>query len=141
MKVTRKNKVKLEDGEIRIGNFFIREEPKTEHIKITDLNGVFSFRVWTRIPVGIWLKNMLEQRADDTLKTYIAVMWSVFSVAPDDEYVAGLLNLANEALNRHPDWYGFDPSATDEDDEKAATEVREMMEFEQEVRNLAEKEK
>lgn len=139
MKVTKKG-IKLEDGEIRIGNFFIKEEPKTEHIKITDLNGVFSFRVWTRIPVGIWLKNMLDMKAEDTLKTYIATMWSVFSVAPDDEYIKDALTMADSALNRHPDWYGIRADATDEEDADALAEVKEMMEFEEEIKNLEEKE-
>lgn len=134
-------KVKLEPDEIRVGNFFVKREDS--HIKIQDLNGVFSFRANRRMAIGIWLENMWDAARGDegalgSLKTYIATMWSVFSVVPDDGYVKDALKMAGEALDRHPDWYGIKKDATPEEDAEALKDVKEMKEFEEEVRNLPE---
>ena len=132
-------KVKLEPDEIRVGNFFVKRE--NSHIKIQDLNGVFSFRANRRMAVGIWLENMwdaarTDEGAVNTLKTYIATMWSVYSVVPDNDYVKDALEMAHAALDRHPDWYGIKKAATPEEDAEALKEVQEMKQFEEEVKNL-----
>lgn len=132
-------KVKLEPDEIRVGNFFVKRE--VSHIKIQDLNGVFSFRANRRMAIGVWLENMWDAARTDegalgSLKTYIATMWSVFSVVPDDGYVKDALEMAHAALDRHPEWYGIKKDATPEEDAEALKEVQEMKEFEEEVRNL-----
>lgn len=115
MKVSRKKTVKLERGERRIGNFFIKEEP--EHFKVQDLNSVFSIRFGKRMPVGIWLENMLKRGkdAEESLHVYFGALWSFLSVAPDQEYVTGAITLANEALERHPEWYGDKKADADND--------------------------
>lgn len=138
MKVTKDGKVRLEKGEVRIGNFFIRDEGDNGHIKATDLNSCFMVRVDKRMPLGIWLDNMLTRGAEahETLKTWCSAMWAVLSVAPEQEYVVSLVEAADANLKRHPDWYGYDPTDDDSANEEAAREVREMGEFEDAVRNL-----
>lgn len=136
-------KVKLEENEIRIGNFFVKKE--SQHIKLQDLNGVFSFRAHRRMAVGIWLENMWDRAKGgdesglNTLKTFIATMWSVYSVVPDDEYVKDALDMAHAAFDRHPEWYGMKKDATDAEHDAAAAEVREVAEFEGDVRKMDEK--
>ena len=145
MKVTKKGIVKLEKDEVRVGNFFVKREE--EHIKIVDLNGVFSFRANRRMAIGIWLENTWlramrgEEVGIENLKTYIATMWSVFSVAPDDAYIQDALTMAQNALGRHPDWYGIKADATDEENEQAAADVKGMKEFEQAIKNLPDESK
>lgn len=140
MRVTKKGNVKLEQNEVRVGNFFVKCED--DHIKIQDLNGVFSFRANRRMAIGIWLENVWSRAMNgdeggiNTLKTYVATMWSVFSVAPDDEYIADALQMAGNAWDRHPEWYGGKREETDAENAEAETEVREMMEFEEEVRSM-----
>ena len=132
--------VKLEPLEIRVGNFFVKLED--HHVKIQDLNSVFSFRANRRMAIGIWLENMWgrarmeDESAVNTLKTYIATMWSLFSVVPDDEYVSDALGMAESALNRHPEWYGIKKDATPEEDADAADEVRGMKQFEEDIRHI-----
>ena len=138
MKVTKEGNVKLEKGEVRVGNFFFRDEGENEHIRVTDLNSCFTIRVLKRMPLGIWLDNMMDlSRTDvkggDTLKTWAAVMWSLLAVVPDDDFVKELIKSTEDALNRHPDWYGYDKDA---DDDEAIQDVKEMKEFEEEIRNL-----
>lgn len=138
MKVTKEGNVKLEKGEVRVGNFFFRDEGENEHIRVTDLNSCFTIRVLKRMPLGIWLDNMMDlSRTDvkggDTLKTWAAVMWSLLAVVPDDQFVKELIKSTEDALNRHPDWYGYDKDA---DDDEAIQDVKEMKEFEEEIRNL-----
>ena len=145
MKVSKKTgRVRLEENEVRVGNFFVMRE--ADHMKICDLNTVFLHRVSRSMPVGIWLENIWaranngEEASLNTLKTYIATLWSAFSVAPDDEYISDLLNASRAALERHPDWYGVKADATDEEDVEAVKEVKEMKEFEEDVKKLVEKE-
>ena len=138
-------KVKLEAGEVRIGNFAIKDEGVGDinaHIRITDLNSTFSHRVWKRMPIGMWLDNKLRRGNEDdmeSLKVYVSVMWSLFSLVPDDELMQDIIDNTQAALERHPDWYGVKkPSA--EGDEKDLQAVREMKEFEGDVKGLEEKE-
>ena len=139
MKVTKSGKAKLEKGEIRVGNFFIKEEES--HIKVQDLNSVFSHRVDKRMPIGIWLSNMLSlgDGGMTSIKTYIAAMWSLFSVVPDNEFIDDVLKTAHSCLDRHKDWYNV-RERTEKDDEKAIEEVRGMTEFEEAVKAEARKE-
>ena len=135
--------VKLEPLEIRVGNFFVKLEE--HHVKIQDLNGVFSFRVNRRMAIGIWLENMwngarTDENALKSLKTYIATMWSLFSVVPDDEYVSDALGMTESALNRHPEWYGIKKDATPDEDADAADEVKGMKEFEEDIKKIGDDE-
>ena len=143
MKISKKTgKVRLEQNEIRVGGFFIKRDDL--QMKLTDLNGVFHHAVSRRMPIGIWLENIWarayhgEEAAIKTLQTYIASMWSLFSVAPDDEFIGDVIQTAKNALERHPDWYGVKVDATEEEDAEAVKEVEEMKEFEQEMKNLSE---
>lgn len=140
MKVTKNGVLKLGAKDTRVGNFVFTEEP--DHVKVQDINTVFFVRVSKRMAVGIWLTNILGmgEKGHDTLKTWASTLWSVLSPAPDNEYIQDLLKAADSALNRHPEWYGIKKDATEEEDAEAAQEVREMTEFEKEVKNLAEKE-
>lgn len=141
MKYSKKTgKVRLEANEVRVGNFFVRRDD--QEIKITDLNGVFHHSVNRRMPIGIWLENIWsraylgEETALVTLKTYIGAMWSLFSVAPDDEFISDVLGVCRNALERHPQWYGVKEGATGADDAKALESVKEMKEAEEEIKHL-----
>lgn len=138
MKTTKDGKVKLEKGEVRVGNFFFRDEGEDKYIRVTDLNSCFTIRALKRMPLGIWLDNMIDlSRVDvkggDTLKTWAAVMWSLLAVVPDDEFVREIIKSTEDALNRHPEWYGYDKNA---DDDEALREVKEIKEMEEALRNL-----
>lgn len=145
MKVSNKNKIKLEKGEMRVGNFFIRDEGENEHIRVTDLNSCFTIRVLKRMPLGIWLENMIDlSRTDvkggETLKTWAAVMWSLLAVVPDDEFIAEIVKSTNDAIHRHPEWYGYNPTDDDTANKEAINELKEINEFEENLRNLEENE-
>lgn len=142
MKISKKDGTpRLEKGEVRIGNFFVRDEGDNEHIRVVDLNSCFTIRVWKRMPLGIWLDNMLKRgdSAHESIKAWVSVMWSVLSVAPDQEFVGNLLEVAKDALERHPDWYGVKSDATPEEDAEAVSDVEGIMEFESDVKEVMEK--
>lgn len=128
-------KIKLEKNDYRVGNFVLSIEP--EHVKVQDINRCFTLRFLKRMPVGIWLENLIKRGDDgkDSIKTYVAVIWSVLAVAPDNEYMEDLMKAAQDGLARHPDWYGVNENPTDEEDAEAIQEVKEMMEFEEEIKN------
>jgi len=138
MKISKRTgRLKLDSKDTRIGNFIVSVEP--EHVKIQDINSVYFIRYSKRMPMGIWLGNLLEMGEEglNSIKTYIAVMWSLFSVSPDNELVQDILRAAENALKRHPDWYGYKMTDDDAENDKAAQEVKEMKEFEEEVKNLS----
>lgn len=136
MKVTKDGRVKLEFRERRAGNYFFKME--NGHIKIQDINGVFSVRVSVRMPIGIWLKSIIEKGAEGeaTLKTYAAVLWSMLSVAPDDEFVQDIIKSSQSALERHPDWYGFKADASEEENREAEQEGKELAELEKSLKEM-----
>lgn len=131
----------MERGEIRIGNFFIKDEGSAEHYKVQDLNSVFVVRVWKRIPLGIWLTNILsaKEKGHETIKAWVSVLWSMLSVVPDQEFIEGIMNETKACLDRHPDWYGVKKEASEEEHAKAVEDVKEMKEFEMEVKELKDK--
>ena len=117
MRILKSGKVKVEKGEIRVGNFFVRDEGDNEHIRATDLNSCFTFRVRRVMPVGMWLTHLIR-RGDaglGSIKTYLAVMWSVMSEIPDDEYVKALMEASRACMSRHPEWYGAKEGPKDGD--------------------------
>lgn len=137
MKVNKEGKIRLEKGEIRIGNFFVRDEGENEHIRLTDLNSCFTLRVWKRMPLGIWLDNMLKMGEGglDSIKAYIAMMWTTFSVAPDNDFVKDLLDASDANFKRHPEWYNSNTDATEKEDASALEEVEGMSQLEEEVKD------
>ena len=139
MKVTKSGKLRLDAKDTRVGNFVFTDE--VEHVKVQDLGSTTVVRIGKRMPLGIWLTNILGmgEKGNDTLRTWVATVWSVLSPAPDNDYITDLLKAADAALKRHPEWYGIKEDATDEEDAEALNEVKEMTEFEEEVKNLAEK--
>lgn len=139
MKVTKEGKVRLERGEKRFGNFFVRDEGENKPFKVTDLNSCFSIRISKRMPVGIWLWNIMKmgEKGDETIHTWISTVWALLSVAPDQEFVTDLIRAADANIVRHPDWYGGRVSATDEDDAEALEEVEGMHSFEEDVKKIA----
>lgn len=128
MKTDSRGKVKLEKGEIRIGNFFFKEEKY--HIKIQDISSMITHRVMKTVAVGLWLKNMLERGEEgyESLSTYAATLFTVSLVAPDQEFVGEALEMANRHMSRHPDWYGFTAAPSESDDAEALNDVKEMVE-------------
>lgn len=144
MKTGKDGAVKLEKGEVRIGNFFVKDEDGTTpdaRLKIQDISSVFTFRVWKMVPLGIWLSNILGmgKEGEATLRTYIGVMWSLFSVVPDEEFVKELMSSTRACLERHPEWYAAKRGDESEDAESLKA-VEEMSQFESEVASLAERE-
>ena len=146
MKVNKKGEAKCEHGEIRVGNFFVKDEGVGDwnaHIKITDLSGSISHRVWKRMPIGIWLTNLLERKDEEalgSLKTYIGFMWSAFAVVPDNEYVQSVMDATKANFERHPDWYGAKRKEDEKADADALQSVRDMKEFEEDIKEVVEKE-
>lgn len=122
MKITKEGKPKLEKNDFRIGNFVLSIEQ--QHIKVQDLNKCFTLRIRKSMPVGRWLDNFVKMgdSGRDSIKTYIAVIWSALSVAPDNEYMQDIIKAAQGGLSRHPDWYGVKENKTNEDGQEVPDE-------------------
>ena len=99
----------MEAGEIRIGNYFIKEEK--EHMKVMDLNSIFSFRINKNIPVGIFLSQAVEEirKGDESHKkgiaNWVAVLWTTMATVPDLEFLEAVYLCAEDCMKRHPEAY------------------------------------
>jgi len=134
MKV-KNGKAKLEAGEVRVGNFFIKEE--SGHFKMQDISSLFSLRVSKQTFPGAWIANMLKQGEGglESLHVYVATLLAVLSPAPDDVYVTALAEASNDCLRRHQELYGM-KDVSDEEQEKILEAEREKAEFIEQVRDL-----
>lgn len=135
----RNGKLKLDADERRIGNFIIRDE--NEHVKVSDLNQVFTHRADKRTPVGLFLKQCYDKLGTDEstgegLGNWLAVIFTAFSVVPDVEWLEAVMAASEACMKRHPEAYGYPADATEQEDAAAAQEVKEMMEFEEQVKQM-----
>lgn len=135
----RNGKLKLDANEKRIGNFIIRDE--NEHVKVSDLNQVFTHRADKRTPIGLFLKQCYDKLGTDEstgkgLGNWLAVIFTAFSVVPDPEWLTEVYNASESCMKRHPEAYGYPADATEHEDAAAAQEVKEMMEFEEQVKQM-----
>ena len=138
MKV-RIGKIKLDPNERRVGNFVLRDEES--HVKVMDINQIFTHRASKRTPVGAFLKHAFDDLADgqthDGIARWLAVIFTVFSTIPDVEFLSGVFDASKACMERHPEAYGMPATAgTDAENEQAETEMKEMAEFEEGVKNL-----
>lgn len=132
-------KVKLDACERRIGNFIIRDE--NEHVKVSDLNQLFTHRASKRTPVGMFLKQCFDGLVSDEstgkgLGNWLAVIFTAFSVVPDVEWLTAVYEASEGCMKRHPEAYGYPADAIEQEDAAAAQEVKEMMEFEEQVKQM-----
>ena len=132
-------KAKLDACERRIGNFIIRDE--NEHVKVSDLNQLFTHRASKRTPVGMFLKQCFDglvsnESTGKGLGNWLAVIFTAFSVVPDVEWLEAVMAASEACMKRHPEAYGYPADATEQEDAAAAQEVKEMMEFEEQVKQM-----
>lgn len=122
MKVSKKTgKRKFGSKELLVDNrHLVRRE--FEHMNLSDFNFVFQVRVSRRTVSGAWLENMWERAKNGedaalkTLRTYVATLWSILTVIPDDVLIAETLEAVDGALDRHKDWYGLNDAAEEKED-------------------------
>lgn len=120
MKINRKTgKIRPGSNEVMVDNrYFVKRE--FEHMTLHDFNYVFQVRISRRTVSGAWLENMWSRSKEGdevalrTLKTYVATLWSLLTVVPDDALIGGVLEAVDGALDRHKDWYGLEESNEDE---------------------------
>lgn len=133
-------KVKLDPNEKRVGNFVIKDE--SEHVKVMDIGGVFTHRASKRTPVGLFIKGAFDDLSDrqthEGLAHWFAVLFTLFSVVPDPEFLTAAFEAARSCIERHPEAYGEVASPGDDaENARVEEEMREVMQFEQEVGGLA----
>lgn len=134
MKVTKEGKIKLADNDVRVGNFVASLGEKT--IRLTDINENIRVAFSRKTLNGAYLEQAFEDEKFHPALHLEAVTANFFlSVPKDAECLKKIMDALNENMERHPEVFGKQ-EGTDEEHEAAAREVREMMEFEQEIKNL-----
>lgn len=138
MKV-RNGKLRLDPNEKRVGNFVLRDE--AAHVKVMDINQVFTHRASKRTPVGLFLKDAFDALDDgqthDGISKWLAVIFTVFSTIPDVEFLSDVFDASRACMERHPEAYGMPVEAgTDEENAEAEAEMKEMAEFEEDLKKM-----
>lgn len=140
MRILKDNKLRLDKNERRIGNFVIKNEKS--HVKVMDINQVFTHRADKRVPIGMFLAQCYEALEKDEstgrgLGNWLAVIFTAFSVVPDVEWLNAVMSASEACMKRHPEAYGMPKDEpTQEEDERAAAEVKEMTELEEKVKQM-----
>lgn len=138
MRTLKNNKLRLDKNEKRIGNFVVKSEEN--HMKVFDINSIFTHRAEKRTPVGQFLEQCYDKLGTEEstgrgLGNWLAVIFTAFSVVPDVEWLEAVMDASEACMKRHPEAYGMPKEeATPEQDERAAEEVKGMMEFEEKVK-------
>lgn len=139
MKVSKTGKLRLDANERRIGNFVLRKDE--EYMKVCDIGRIFIYSVRRDVPAGMFLAQCYDDFKDEEttkgIGNYIAVLWTFFSAVPDAQFLQDSYDAAYGCIKRHPEAYGFQAGeVTDDADAEALQAVREMTEFEEEVRKV-----
>lgn len=143
MKIRRDNTIKLDANEKRVGNFVVRLEK--EHVKVSDINNVFSHRANVTTPVGQFIAGCYAALETDEstgkgLANWLAVIFTAFSVVPDIQFLEEVMKASTDCMERHPEAYGLPKQdVSDEKDAEIIQEERELTEFEDEVRQMPDK--
>jgi len=138
MKITKKGRVKLERGDIQVGNFIIHTEKN--HFKVQDINEVFSLRVAGMIPVGQMIKACVanieggDNNCEKFIHDYASVMYNVLCAAPDVDFLKDVNEAAVGCVNRHKEMYGIKEDITFEEDNEIVKEEQALAEAMEEVK-------
>ena len=135
-------KAKMEPGEVRFGNYFIKEE--AEHMKVTDINAVMTFRVRKAVPVGAFILQTVEasKGSDEDfsrgMENYLTVLYATLCTIPDQQFLGEIYSAAEACMKRHTEAYGLprEEAMTEEAQCAAEKEGKELLEFEEQLKNL-----
>lgn len=133
MKV-KKGKMKLQRGDVQVGNFVFHAEK--EHYKVQDINGVFSLRLYGQMPAAMMMRTALLDPKENGgfLHGYAAVMYNVLSCVPDEDYLKAINEAAVACVNRHKEFYGIKDDIAPEEDAAIVKEEKELEEAVEEAR-------
>ena len=133
MKVSKEGKVIVTGADRRVGNFVWSNY--SESIAFTDINRTIQTKISKRTLVGQMIERAIKDKNDTFLHNYAGVLYYLNGLAPDKEFIEEAFKAAQACLERHPELYGK-KEVSDEEDAKIVEEVKEITEFEEEVRNL-----
>jgi len=132
MKRKNKNKVKVQKGDVRVGNFIFHNE--AHFIKLSDINSLFNLRISKDTIPGRLLQGGMDggKKGDEVrenyLHNYAAVMFNTLLCVPDNDFLAALNTAVLSSVDRHKDIYGYGEDVTDEEDAKILAEEKEYYE-------------
>lgn len=118
--------MKLGKGDKRVGNFIYHLE--SDHIKISDINGVITHRHSLFTSNGMGLETIFKDDNVQAMENYAVVMFNVIGCFPDGEFLAAINKAAVECIQRHPEIYGVDPEISEEKDAEILKEEKELKE-------------
>lgn len=133
----RRNKIKLEKGEQRFGNFICGIE--SDCIRVADINHTFMSVVNLQTARGQQLKEMLagawkSKNKRQFMEAYCTVMMQCSTCVVDYPLLTAMMQDSHDCIFRHKDVYGIKDEISKEEDDKILKEEVELAETEEEVR-------
>lgn len=125
MKTDKNGHIRLQRGDYRSGNFIFHEE--NNHIKVSAISGMVSWRISTDTAVGQLIKLALKEKRDRWLGLYAGSVFSQLCVVPDSDYLRKYAELVNAQVLAHPEFYGkTKPTEDKAEDDKILQEEKEL---------------
>lgn len=139
MKVNKKGEIKLDNNEVRVGNYVVREEK--DYIKVMDINGMLSFRYHNVfIGKGLYYKELLamvrrgEEGAEEVLKTVCFVDHYLLTAIYDKQGMEDIVSKVTEIIKRRPELYGMDANPTEEKNEQDLQATKDLLSLQEEFK-------
>lgn len=133
--IVKDGKAVLEDGEKRLGNFFIKESDGK--VTFSDLNGRVSVSISKTELSGSFLSIAEEMGvAEDYLEAYVKVMYLALSVLPDPEYLLAVNKAANESIDRNMNLFGIRKDISPEEDARIIESQKALNEELENLKNM-----
>lgn len=136
MKIKR-NRVVLERGEQRFGNFVVKDSGNA--IEVTDINLTCKHIVSVGTARGVQLREMLsvawkKKNARKFIEAYCTVIFQTLTCVVDYELLSALLKDGQDCIGRHKDIYGIKDEVDKADDDAVLREEVELAETIEAVR-------
>jgi hypothetical protein len=132
MKITKQGTIKLNKNDLRTGNFIWSKEKS--HIVVQDINTLFKLRISRNIACGQVLELQFDDKKTEWLHVYVSIMLGVCCTVPDNEYLEGLISLAEKCTERNKNIYYKEG----ETDDEALQRVKEVQEAVETIQNATE---
>lgn len=114
------------DNKYQVGNFiYINED---NHVTIMDINSLVVHKVSKELNIGRLLTLALEQKNEQFLRWYAAILWQFSNCIMDSQFLQDFTSVWLDCVNRNKEFYGIKEDITKEEDDKILNEERELRE-------------
>ena len=136
MKYRKNGSLKLERGDVRVGNFVF--SLRGDSLRVCDINTVADARVSQVTSNGMMLRIAMEQGQNGYLENYAALVYAFLCTVPDKDFMENVMKECVAAMQRRPELYNAVP-VSDDEDEKILREQQALMDEQERMKEKLER--